>query len=97
VESLRRLGAAAGLVLEHVEYDSTEFQFIGSELYRQDRTLAELPTAFPAARRRRFRRMAAALNRQGRGDQAAFYFRKAPAEPGARRSTTGTSADPTSS
>lgn len=75
-DSLRQLGASVGLVLDHVMHDSTEFQFMGSELYRQDRTLAELGAAFPRRERRRYRRMAARLNAEQRGDQAAFYFRK---------------------
>lgn len=77
MDSLRQLGTAAGLVLDRVEHDSTEFQFLGSELYRQDRTLAELGTAFPKRERRRYRRLAARLNADQLGDQAAFYFRKA--------------------
>jgi SAM-dependent methyltransferase len=76
IDSLRQLAAAVGLVLDNVEHDSTEFQFIGSELYRRDRTLAELGTAFSRRVRRRYRRLAAQLNAEQRGDQAAFYFRK---------------------
>lgn len=77
IDSLRQLGAAVGLALDTVQHDSTEFQFIGSELYRQDRPLAELGTAFPRRERRRYRRLAARLNAEQRGDQAAFYFRRA--------------------
>jgi len=77
VESIRRLGEGAGLRLEAVEHDSTEFQFTGSELYRRDIPLrAADPSRFGRAELRRFRSRARELNAAGRGDQAAFYFRK---------------------
>lgn len=75
-ESLRRLGESCGLELERVECDSTEFQFIGSEGYRLGLTLFEAMETFPPATIREWRRRAYRLNRQGRGDQAAFYFRR---------------------
>jgi SAM-dependent methyltransferase len=74
--SLTMLAARAGLELECVEHDSTEFQFAGSELYERDLPLAHLPHAYSRAQLRRFRRAARRLNIARRGDQAAFYFRK---------------------
>jgi hypothetical protein len=75
---LRILGERAGLTLEAVEFDSTELQFTGSELYRRDRPLTSGTTSFSRAEIRRFRARARALNAEGRGDQAAFYFTAGP-------------------
>ena len=78
VESLERLAAGAGLRLEGVVYDSTGFQFEGSELYRRGAPLKELNEhAFSRMERWRFSRRANRLNVRNLGDQAAFYFRKA--------------------
>ena len=79
IESLERVAAQAGLQLVEVEHDSTELQFFGSELYRRDVPLCEGDGAFTRREMREFRRRADALNREGRGDSAAFYFRRAPA------------------
>jgi SAM-dependent methyltransferase len=79
--SIRRLAEAAGLVLDSVEYDSTAFQFWGSELYRRGIPLApykDSPTAFfSRSELNRYAAKARALNKMGQGDQAAFFFRKA--------------------
>jgi SAM-dependent methyltransferase len=80
VGSLRALGEAVGLELDAVVHDSTELQFIGSELYRTNRPLSALDSTYSRAERRKFRARARQLNAEGRGDQAAFYFRR-PAAP----------------
>jgi SAM-dependent methyltransferase len=74
--AMRTLAESAGLSVERVEYDSTDYQFWGSELNTRDvpvgvnpRNLARL---FRKAEIARFRERAAALNRDGRGDQAVF-------------------------
>lgn len=80
--SLRLLAREAALAIERVEHDSTGFQFWGSEQIRRGiplrdpRSVAVDPAAspFPPARLRAWEREAAELNRQGRGDQAAFYL-----------------------
>lgn len=77
VESLRLLGQQAGLQLAAVEYDSNELQFAGSELYRRDVPLTGWQGRYTGAQLRAFRARAQALNRAGRGDQAAFYFARA--------------------
>lgn len=80
LHSLRSIGLlaeAVGLHVERIVFDSTRFQFEGSELYRQDRPLTELsPETFSRRRRREFSRQARRLNAARRGDQAAFYLRK---------------------
>jgi SAM-dependent methyltransferase len=81
-ESMRRLGAAAGLELYQVIDDSRHFQFSGSEKLVADQHLAKPRQWGPLGflRRRllklRYIRMAKRLNRAGRGDQAAFFFRR---------------------
>ena len=78
VNSLERLAGRAGLRLEGVVYDSTDFQFAGSELYRRGATLQELNgQAFSRMERWRFLWRANRLNARKLGDQAAFYLRKA--------------------
>jgi SAM-dependent methyltransferase len=74
--SLERLASSVGLRVDAVVHDSTMFQFEGSELYRRDRPLTELsPSSYTRRQRRAFAERAAALNAEGRGDQAAFYLR----------------------
>jgi SAM-dependent methyltransferase len=77
-------GAAerAGLRLDRVVFDSSEFQFWGSEQYRQDvplhhpRSLSSFRARAANLRSiRRWRAEARALNERGEGDQACFYFR----------------------
>ena len=76
IQSLDHLAGEAGLALEHVEFDSTEFQFMGSELYRRDMPLSALASAFSPRQVRHFRNQARRLNAERRGDQAAIYLRR---------------------
>jgi SAM-dependent methyltransferase len=76
-KSLELVASRAGLRIEHVEYDSTEFQFVGSEQYMRNVPLNQ-PHGVAPADVRRFRREARRLNRIRQGDQAAFYLRKSP-------------------
>ena len=79
-----RLAEAAGLRVERVVDDSTEFQFLGSELYVRDIPLRsggahELDakgSIFSPEEVQQFRWLAEELNASGRGDQAAFYLKK---------------------
>jgi SAM-dependent methyltransferase len=82
--SLGMLAAAAGFRVAEVVYDSTGFQFAGSEQYRRDMPLFD-PASFavspPGAlfseeRLQEFEARAAELNRAGEGDQACFYLYK---------------------
>ncbi len=75
VESVRRLAEATGFVVRHVRFDSTDFQFEGSERYRRDVPLsAPDPDPPSAVRRKEWREQARALNDAGDGDQAAFVL-----------------------
>lgn len=79
--SLARVAEASGLMIDHIIDDSSKFQFTGSELYRRGIPLnAEKKSRniFSNAELKAFSRRAAQLNTEGRGDQAAFYLRRAP-------------------
>lgn len=73
-KGLAALALRAGLNLEAVRDDSTEVQFLGSELYREGRPLEEFRERYGWAARRRFRKEARRLNARGEGDQAGFVF-----------------------
>jgi SAM-dependent methyltransferase len=83
--SLGRLAAQAGFTIQHVSYDSTGFQFWGSEQYRLDvplndrRSPAQDPhsTMFSAAQMQRWEEQARALNAARTGDHATFFLRLA--------------------
>jgi SAM-dependent methyltransferase len=83
-ESVSILAARAGFRLLRVEFDSTAFQFWGSEQYLQDIPLLD-PRSFSRVTGRSlfsrevladFEARAAVLNQQGDGDQACFLLRK---------------------
>jgi len=73
-----QLARACGFELWKTTYDSSEFQFEGSELYRRDIPLRSGRRQSPFRRRelREFARLAARLNRDLDGDSACFYLRK---------------------
>lgn len=80
--SFELLVKKSGLVMQDVIFDSTEFQFLGSEQYKRDIPLeAEnsysvnpKKSIFTARQIKEFKKMAEKLNRQKQGDQAAFYL-----------------------
>jgi SAM-dependent methyltransferase len=84
VDSMKRVAEKAGLEITDVVYDSTAFQFWGSEQYRSgiplrdSRSYAMNPSKsqFAPADIKEFEREAARLNDTGEGDQACFYLRK---------------------
>lgn len=75
-DGVARAASAAGLRLTRTIDDSGEFQFTGSELYRRDIPLSDPQrnTTFGKMAILRYRMKARALNRQHRGDQAAFIL-----------------------
>lgn len=83
-KSMTLLAEASGFKLERVIYDSTDFQFWGSEQYARDiplrdkRSYAETPenSIFTNQQIVDFKKQADELNKTGRGDQACFYFVK---------------------
>ncbi len=83
-KSFRLLAESAGFAVVHVAYDSSAFQFWGSEQYRRDVPLfAEhsynvnlAKSGFSRRQIVKFEKMARKLNQQHSGDQAAFYLAK---------------------
>lgn len=81
-ESMAYMAKLAGLELYDVVYDSRHFQFSGSEKYLADTALAEprKKGLFRLISRKwkkwGYTRKAKQLNKEGRGDQAGFYFRR---------------------
>ncbi len=81
--SLVALAQRCGLACEHVLYDSTAFQFWGSEQYRQGLPLRDAKSyavdpaasAFTPAQIAAWEARSRELNAAHRGDQAAFYLR----------------------
>jgi 2-polyprenyl-3-methyl-5-hydroxy-6-metoxy-1,4-benzoquinol methylase len=76
-DSMEKLAAYAHLKIDKVEYDSTPYQFVGSELYRRD-----IPMSMHKNRRKYFSNVELAsfdaktveLNETQKGDQAIFYL-----------------------
>jgi 2-polyprenyl-3-methyl-5-hydroxy-6-metoxy-1,4-benzoquinol methylase len=81
-KSMEILAKESKLELYRVVYDSTHLQFSGSEKYIKDRSLiTPHPKGFLHLIRRKitqrkFQKHAEILNKEERGDQAAFFFRK---------------------
>ena len=83
VKSMEILAARTGLRLGQVVFDSTEFQFWGSEQYQRDIPLRDARSQLPLLKRlRAFRMMkkqralANELNAKGEGDAACFHLHK---------------------
>jgi len=82
IESFNYLAKRAGLFIKDIIFDSTEFQFLGSEQYKKDIPLlsenscSENPkkSIFTAKQIREFGKLAKELNMNKQGDQAAFYL-----------------------
>jgi SAM-dependent methyltransferase len=85
LQSLRALAAACGLRIADLDYDSTAFQFWGSELGRRDipvydprsPAVSKTGSVFTAAEMAAFERRARAANQAQRGDQIAVRLVKA--------------------
>lgn len=75
-QSMQIIAEAAGYTLEDVIYDSTEFQFIGSERYLRNRTLYDESLSFTAQQIKAFKKRAEELNAVNDGDAAVYYLRK---------------------
>jgi SAM-dependent methyltransferase len=83
-ESIRILARRAGLEVASVIYNSTDFQFWGSEQYKrgiplmteESYAVAPSKSIFSKDELRGFRKKAEALNKKGDGDQACFYLRR---------------------
>jgi SAM-dependent methyltransferase len=84
LESIRILAKNSGLEVKDIEYDSSEFQFVGSELYLKDIPLRHLKKSlgdiiksnFSNREIKNYKEMAKKLNANKQGDQAAFILSK---------------------
>ena len=76
--SMDHLAHAAGMKIVAVQDDSTEFQFMGSELYRRDLPHKDYSQRygdfFSRSQIQEFRTRSNQLNATGEGDSAAFYL-----------------------
>ncbi len=83
VESMKLLAEISNLDMFRIDYDSTHFQFTGSEGYKKNIPLsAKRPKGIGNFIQRKIKKLkyidqAKKLNSLNNGDQAAFYFRKA--------------------
>jgi len=83
--SIEKLANATDFKIKKIVYDSTAFQFWGSEQYahdiplKSDKSVAHgiKMSIFKKSDMRRFHREARRLNRESLGDQAAFFLQKA--------------------
>jgi SAM-dependent methyltransferase len=83
-ETFAALAAGAGFAVEEVRFDSTAFQFWGSEQYARDIPLTDprsllvdpASTIFPPEEIAAWEIEARRLNARAEGDQAIFYLRK---------------------
>ena len=78
-ESIRILADNHGFILSRQYFDSTEFQFTGSERYMKGMSLIEFSdeeNVFSIKQIEKYKEMASKLNREQRGDQAVFIFEK---------------------
>lgn len=79
-KSMKILAQKANLDITSIEYDSSKFQFTGSELYLRDIPLnanKNIKNQFSRQIIREFNAFAQILNQQGKGDQACFYLQHA--------------------
>lgn len=81
IESIRLAGERAGLEVAEVQHDSGAFQFVVSELYRRGLPRSAEREVFSRRDVRRLQRRSEELNREGRGDSAVIYLRKAQERP----------------
>jgi 2-polyprenyl-3-methyl-5-hydroxy-6-metoxy-1,4-benzoquinol methylase len=76
VGGMKILAERTGLLIEKIFYDSDEFQFRGSELYKKGLPLYEGENAFSKKQIKEWRKQARELNRTGKADMACFFLRK---------------------
>lgn len=84
LKSMAILAEKTGFEIEQTIFDSTEFQFLGSELYKKDISLFAPDThewypvdkTFTAQQIEQYNQNAKKLNAEQKGDAAMFYLRK---------------------
>lgn len=84
IKSMEMLAKRTGFEMHSKVFDSIDFQFVGSELYKRDIALHDMQTHEPVSVRtilnkeqlKSYKEEASILNEQGLGDQAIFYLYK---------------------
>lgn len=78
VKGLSLLAEEVGFILDELEFDSSAFQFWGTELYARGKKLnPELVDLFYSEKElKEMHKKALRYNQEGKGDQACFYFSK---------------------
>lgn len=78
LKGLQICASQVGFVLDEVEFDSSDFQFWGTELYRRGISLNKGKTLkfLTQEERKGMQEKALRYNQEGKGDQACFYLRK---------------------
>ena len=78
VSGLGILAEKIGFNLEEVEFDSESFQFWGTEAYIQNSPLnpQQILAGYSSKEQKEMKQKALRYNREGKGDQACFYFTK---------------------
>src|SRR5262249_30752954 len=76
LESIKMLSTMSGFYIFDIFFDSTEFQFVGSEMYRRNIPLCSDTHIFSAAEIDKYKSLAEQLNNENQGDQAAFYLKR---------------------
>ncbi len=78
IKSLTMLAKKANLDLKNIVYNSSAFQFWGSELYNKGMSTSKYSpySVFSKSELKKFEDSAKALNTTNQGDTAAFYFLK---------------------
>jgi SAM-dependent methyltransferase len=74
-ESLNIIAKEAGFKIIHTMYDSTSFQFSGSENYESEISMVE-SIEISAKQKKQFKKKAKELNKTFDGDQACFYLQR---------------------
>lgn len=77
IESIKLLAEKTGFEIVDISYDSTEFQFLGSEWYLKNLPLINFSKSIFAHNKiKKFKKKAKELNEQKQGDQIAIYLKK---------------------
>ncbi|UZD21727.1 class I SAM-dependent methyltransferase [Algoriphagus halophytocola] len=77
VAGMKSLAGQFGFQIDEIEFDSTAFQFWGTELYEKGLTLSSKPEDhFTKEELAEMQKKALRYNREGKGDQVCFYMTK---------------------
>lgn len=75
-KGMKLMAERTGLAVKKTFYDSDDFQFWGSELYKKGLAYSEGKKSFSKAQIQEWRKQARELNNSGRADMACFFLQK---------------------